>query len=208
MMSRKIRDRIKWKLIKFLDSIYAICAGMFFLSAFAIFAVNMICKKESVTYNLCVAIFTGVIASTVVAVIMQIKQDKMHKERKRALLFDALFLLDRFENEMKLELEKGEKQWDKIYPICQEPAKYLIELHKRDTAIFDAIELTYLRKINRNYSIISRLAEAVHQDKENIKSRISDDDILQIDQQFERNVMDLQKHLSYLKIKWEKDDLQ
>ena len=90
-MKESFSDKVKWKRLTFKSSIYPTCVVF---SAVSLIAIIIICcnfKPDSLVYSLGNSIFTGIIASIIVSVVIQKKQDKEQLERKRAVLFDAGF---------------------------------------------------------------------------------------------------------------------
>ena len=84
-------------------------------------------------YSLGNSIFTGIIASIIVTVIIQKKQDKEQFERKRAVLFDAGFYLKKFEqdyNEKKKTNSRLDDDREQLFELCREPEE-IVEVHDR-----------------------------------------------------------------------------
>lgn len=103
-MKESHSQKMKWKRIKLKSSIYPTCAIFSVISLIAIIIICCNFQSDSRVYSLGNSIFTGILASIIVSVIIQRKQDKELFERKRAVLFDAGFYLKKFEEDYK---EKG-----------------------------------------------------------------------------------------------------
>ena len=90
-MKESLSEKLKWKSVNLKSSIYPVCAIFFVISLIAIIIICYNFKPDSHVYSLGNSIFTGIIASIIVTVIIQKKQNKEQFERKRAVLFDAGF---------------------------------------------------------------------------------------------------------------------
>lgn len=210
MLKETLIEKIKWKYINWRSSIYPIVTIFFIISVAAIIFICTSFPSESIAYNLGNSLFTGIIASIVVAVIIQIKQDKLELEKKRAMLFDAGFYLTCFQkkySEMKLANDKIDEDWEQIFWLCKEPAEYLSELYKSGVDIFDTVDITIIRKITNNYKFILRLSEPISANSKNKKFLSNPDEVQNVWNKYNKLVTELKENLFYLLIKWEKDSI-
>ena len=83
-MEESLNEKIKWGYIKWKSSIYPIVTVFFVISVIAILLIYDNFPDDSMVYNLGNSLFTGIIASIVVSVIIQMKQNKNDFEKKRA----------------------------------------------------------------------------------------------------------------------------
>lgn len=207
-MKETFIEKLKWKHIKWKSSVYAIVAVFFIISVAAIIFICTNFPADSIIYNLGNSLFTGIIASIVVAVIIQIKQDKNEFEKKRAILFDAGFYLKCFQeqySQKKLVNNKVDEDWKQLFRLCEEPAAYLSELYKSGVDVLDIVDISIIRKINHNYKFILRLSESISansKDKEFLKDS---NEIMDVWNKYNHMVTELKENLFFLLIKWKKD---
>jgi len=87
-------QQLKWKMIKWKEGIFPISLVIIVLSAILFIVSYYLFEKESLGYELSFALFTGIIASTIVTLIITNKQEKELAKKKKALLFDAGFFTE------------------------------------------------------------------------------------------------------------------
>ena len=108
-MKNKIeeRNKTKWHRSVFRYSIYKPCLILLIVSTIPIVIVNFKQHINSGICNIVTSIFTGIFASVLVTMIIQKRQDKMMLDKKKVMLFDAVFLLERFaKNFLKYKIIK------------------------------------------------------------------------------------------------------
>lgn len=203
-------EKIKWKNIKWKSSIYTICACIFIISVIAIIFICISFSSDSLVYSLGNSIFTGIIASIIVAVIIQIKQDKSEFEKKRAILFDAGFYLICFQkqySEKKIVNNKLDEDWKQIFLLCEKPAEYLIELYKSGVDVLDIVDISIIRKINSNYKFILNLSKSISVNSKDEEFLRDSGEVMDIWDKYNHMVTELKENLFFLLIKWKKDSI-
>lgn len=163
MKERKDNDRrlkIYWSLQEWLNSIYPTCLKWLILTLVFVLLIGLDKDTNITVTDALTSIYTGIFSSVVVTVLIQKRQDKLSLEKKKAILFDAAFLLNEF-SEKYLALEnKGSDNWIEIYSICEKAASYLSNLYSNHSDVFDVMELNYLREINTSLIFIDKLRNA------------------------------------------------
>lgn len=81
-MKELFYERMKWKRVKLKSSIYLVCALFFAISLIAIIIICSNFSVDPLVYSLEKSIFTGIIASIIVSVINQRKQEKEQFEKR------------------------------------------------------------------------------------------------------------------------------
>ena len=207
-MKESFSDKVKWKRLTFKSSIYPTCVVF---SAVSLIAIIIICcnfKPDSLVYSLGNSIFTGIIASIIVSVVIQKKQDKEQLERKRAVLFDAGFYLKQFEQDYKAKKASNSKideDWTQLFELCRKPAKYLSKMYKNGLDVLDVVDISILRSINSEYRFIMALSREISlhtNDKKFLKDSI---EIIKVWNGYDKAIRELKRNLFCLLIKWEKD---
>lgn len=163
-MEESLSEKMKWKIVNLKSSIYPACAVFLVVSLIAIIIICCNVKQESFVYGLGNSIFTGIIASILVSVIIQRKQDKEQFERKRAVLFDAGFYLKKFEQDYKEKKKSNNKldeDWQQLFELCREPAKYLSKMYKNGLDVLDVVDIHILRLINSKYRFIMATSKEI-----------------------------------------------
>lgn len=203
-------EKMRWKYINWKSSVYPIAAVSFLISVIAIISICIFFPSESIVYNLGNSLFTGIIASIVVTVIIQIKQDTLEFEKKRAILFDAGFYLTYFQkeySEMKRANNKIDEDWEQIFRLCKKPAEYLSDLYKSDVGILDVADISIIRKIANNYKFILRLSESISANSEDKEFLRDPGEVQDVWNKYNKMVTEIKENLFYLLIKWEKDSI-
>ena len=211
MLKGKIKA-LKWGWIKFKHSVSYICVILIACSAILFALSYCLFEKANILYDMSFALFTGVIASTIVTLIITIKQEKDIVARKRAILFDAGFILTLYTSDYQKFTEKPPEAFDEkikqLYFICEEPAESIIKLYKNNPVLFDETEITIIRNINSSYSFFNRLlncdltdetineyfSKGLTEDSEGMKT-------------YWKLVNEISDGLLHLMIKWKKDKM-
>lgn len=208
-MKESLSEKLKWKSVNLKSSIYPVCAIFFVISLIAIIIICYNFKPDSPVYSLGNSIFTGIIASIIVTVIIQKKQDKEQFERKRAVLFDAGFYLKKFEqdyNEKKIN-SRLDDDWEQLFELCREPAKYLSKMYRNGSEVLDVVDISILRSINSKYRFIISSSKAINALKKDKKFLREPEEIVEVHDRFDKEIKELKENLFYLLIKWEKDSV-
>ncbi len=199
-MKNKIeeRNKTKWHRSVFRYSIYKPCLILLIVSTIPIVIVNFKQHINSGICNIVTSIFTGIFASVLVTMIIQKRQDKMMLDKKKVMLFDAVFLLERFAKNFLNIKKEAKVDWRRKYNICEEVALYLSELYRYNKDIFDVIELEYLRAINSSLYFIKLVNTA-------------DSDIIKNDKRAwkmnDKNASQLMENILLLITKWNLDGI-
>ena len=199
-MKNKIeeRNKTKWHRRVFRYSIYKPCLILLIVSTIPIVIVNFKQHINSGICNIVTSIFTGIFASVLVTMIIQKRQDKMMLDKKKVMLFDAVFLLERFAKNFLNIKKEAKVDWRRKYNICEEVALYLSELYRYNKDIFDVIELEYLRAINSSLYFIKLVNTA-------------DSDIIKNDKRAwkmnDKNASQLMENILLLITKWNLDGI-
>lgn len=210
-MKKKIKS-LRWEWIKFRHSIPCVCIILIIGSAI-LFAVSYyLFERTSVLYDMSFALFTGVIASTIVTLIITIKQEKDAIARKKAILFDIGFELTLFAEDHQNFISNLPEAFDekikKLYFLCAEPAENIIKTYKSNPELFDEIEILFIRNINSSYSFFYRLLNCELTD-ETINEYFSKG--LSEDSEGMRTYWKLTNEISdgllHLMVKWKKDKM-
>lgn len=210
MVKESLSEKMKWKRVKLKSSIYPVCAIFLVMSLIAIIIICCNFKPDSLVYSLGNSIFTGIIASIIVSVIIQRKLDKEQFERKRAVLFDAGFYLKKFEqdyNEKKKNDSKLDEDWLQLFELCREPAKYLSKMYRNGSDVLDLVDISILRSINSKYRFIMSSGKAINSLKKDKKFLREPVEIVEVHDRFDKEIRELKENLFYLLIKWEKDSI-
>lgn len=209
-MKKILIEKIQWKYIKWKSSIYPIVTAFFIISVIAIIFICANFPDDSMVYNLGNSLFTGIIASIVVSVIIQIKQNRNDFERKRAILFDAGFHLTYFQtrySEKKLINNKIDEDWEQIFRLCEKPAAYLCELYNSSVDILDVVDISIIRKINHNYRYILKLSESISANSKDSEFLTDSNEIMEVQNKYIHMVTEVKDNLFFLLIKWKKDSI-
>lgn len=209
-MKESLSEKLKWKRVNLKSSIYPVCAIFFVISLIAIIIICYNFKLDSPVYSLGNSIFTGIIASIIVTVIIQKKQDKEQFERKRAVLFDAGFYLKKFEqdyNEKKKTNSRLDDDREQLFELCREPAKYLSKMYRNGSEVLDVVDIFILRSINSKYRFIISSSKAINALKKDKKFLREPEEIVEVHDWFDKEIKELKENLFYLLIKWEKDSV-
>ena len=209
-MKESLSEKMKWKRVKLKSSIYPVCAIFLVMSLIAIIIICCNFKPDSLVYSLGNSIFTGIIASIIVSVIIQRKLDKEQFERKRAVLFDAGFYLKKFEEDYKEKKKSNSKldeDWQQLFELCREPAKYLSKMYKNGLDVLDVVDISILRSINSKYRFIMAVSKEINLHAKNKKFLRDPAEIMEVGNKYDKEIRELKENLFYLLIKWEKDSI-
>ena len=203
-------EKVKWKRLKIKSSIYAVCTILFVISLVAIIIICCNFSTDSIVYGVGNSLFTGIIASIIVSVIIQIKQDKEQFEKKRAILFDAVFFLKNFQNnyqERKKSDSNIDEDWRGIFDLCEEPARYLSELYQSGLDILDVVDISIIRRINSSYKFILEISKEISVHSKEKKFLKDPKEVTKVWNKYKKEVTELKENLFFLLIKWEKDSI-
>lgn len=210
-MKEKI-EALKWKWIQVRYSVFSLCIMLIAISTILFIGAYYYFEDSSIQYEMSFALFSGIIASTIVTMIINEKQENDNAKKKKAILFDAGFKLDIF-SEKYMEFinnppETFELKFNELYSICKEPAEYIVELYKLNVELFDQVEIIFIRKINSSYKFLNWLlgCELLDEEiEEYFPAGLTEESEGMV--RYWKLLEDMQKNLFYLKIKWEKDGI-
>lgn len=203
-------QKMKWKRIKLKSSIYPTCAVFSVISLIAIIIICCNFESVSLMYSLGNSIFTGILASIIVSVIIQRKQDKELFERKRAVLFDAGFYLKKFEEDYKEKKKSNsrlDEDWKQLFELCREPAKYLSKMYRNGMDVLDVVDISILRSINSKYQFIMAASKEVNSHAKDKKFLRDPAEIMGVWNKYDKEIRELKENLFYLIIKWKMDSI-
>lgn len=150
--------KVYWDWKEWINSIYPTALKWLILSLIFIILIIFDEQADKAVVNILTSVYTGILSSVIVTVLIQKRQDKLSMEKKRAVLFDAGFLLDEFsKNYQALETKNDCLE---VYRTCKKAASYLSNLYTNHVDVFDVMELNYLRAINASLVFINKLANA------------------------------------------------
>lgn len=203
--NNKLSLRERWKMspkclrwINFRGSIYWYALWLVVVLVVLLIASMLLTRNNLDLQNVFVAIFTGAISSTIVTILLQIKQDKLQNEKKRSILFDAGFFIKIFTDRYPKIVKNSNHTWVEKYLTVEESIKFLADIYINQPQLFDTTEIHYLRDIRNNYRFITRLIEVPLKDHK-------------MDQQTDKEIKELLYKISVnigcLKIYWEELDL-
>lgn len=205
MKSKKI-GKSEWKLMSLGQTIYPTSLiWLMFSVALTIFA-NLAKNIDISIKSIVTSISTGIIASAVVAIFIQRKQDRIIYERKKSILFDAFFWLDTFIK--KYSNTKGKKEgidWIDKYKSCEETAKYLSDLYNYNKEIFDTAEIVFLRNISTRMFFLLSISPY---DNEIFTSYMEEEGkVREVNETCEMLVNEIINNIIKLIIKWNMDGM-
>ena len=169
-------------------------------------------QRGTILYDVAFALFSGIIASAIVTLVIGIKQEQDMQKKKVALLFDAGFHLIVFEKDYQAFQDNLPQSFPEkikaLYSICQKPTEHMISLYQNNAELFDLLEIGFLQRINATYYYLNRL----------LASNLTDEDIMEYFpaglgenspgmQKYWEMIKTIQENLYYLLIKWEKDGI-
>lgn len=202
---RKVKGQIKWRILEWSHSIYPSCLKWLIVSFIFVIFVNYGNQIDTRLESIITSIYTGIIASVFVTVFIQRKQDRIILDRKKAMLFDAFFLLMEFVKKYSNLKNENNINWIDKYKICEEVASYLFNLYNHHKDIFDVIELNYLRIINSSLFFIKRILNVDNDEREEFMR--CDEKVLEIVKKYNETIDELIENLFYLIIKWNYDGI-
>lgn len=205
MKTNKIKGKLKWRYIEWSHSIYPSCLKWLIFSFLLLIIVNFSNSINTELKGIITSIYTGIIASVFVTVFIQKKQDRIIFDKKKAMLFDAKFLLEEFAKNYAYLKNRESINWIDKYRICEEVSSYLSNLYKYHKDIFDVLELDYLRAINSRLFFIKRLLNVDNDEREEFMK--DDEKVIEIDRKYSEAINEIVVSLFHLVIKWNFDEI-
>lgn len=159
-------------------------------------------QTDETIVNTITSVYAGILSSVIVTALVQKRQDKLSLDKKKAILFDATFLLNDFSKKYLALEDKGKDNWIEVYNTCEDAASYLANLYSNHTDVFDIMELDYLRAINSSLFFINKLRNV-----NSSKLKDSDELTIKVWGEYSKQVNKLIDNLHDLIIKWNCDGL-
>ena len=196
------RLKVYWGVREWLHSMYPTYLKWLILPLILIMLIGLDKQTDETIVNTITSVYAGILSSVIVTALVQKRQDKLSLDKKKAILFDAAFLLNDF-SEKYLALEnKGKDNWIEVYNTCEDAASYLANLYSNHTDVFDIMELDYLRAINSSLFFINKLRNV-----NSSKLKDSDELTIKVWGEYSKQVNKLIDNLHDLIIKWNCDGL-
>lgn len=154
------RLKVYWNLQEWVNSIYPTCLKWLIIPLIFVVFISLDKQTDEEIVNILTSVYTGILSSVIVTILIQKRQDKLSLAKKKAILFDATFLLNEFSEKYLALKSSNEDNWIEVYRICEKAASYLSNLYSDHVDVFDVMELNYLREINTSLFFIHKLGNA------------------------------------------------
>lgn len=196
------RLKVYWGVREWLHSMYPTYLKWLILPLILIMLIGLDKQTDETIVNTITSVYAGILSSVIVTALVQKRQDKLSLDKKKAILFDATFLLNDFSKKYLALEDKGKDNWIEVYNICEDAASYLANLYSNHTDVFDIMELDYLRAINSSLFFINKLRNV-----NSSKLKDSDELTIKVWGEYSKQVNKLIDNLHDLIIKWNCDGL-
>ena len=196
------RLKVYWGVREWLHSMYPTCLKWLILPLILIMLIGLDKQTDETIVNTITSVYAGILSSVIVTALVQKRQDKLSLDKKKAILFDATFLLNDFSKKYLALEDKGKDNWIEVYNTCEDAASYLANLYSNHTDVFDIMELDYLRAINSSLFFINKLRNV-----NSSKLKDSDELTIKVWGEYSKQVNKLIDNLHDLIIKWNCDGL-
>lgn len=196
------RLKVYWGVREWLHSMYPTYLKWLILPLILIMLIGLDKQTDETIVNTITSVYAGILSSVIVTALVQKRQDKLSLDKKKAILFDATFLLNDFSKKYLALEDKGKDNWIEVYNTCEDAASYLANLYSNHTDVFDIMELDYLRAINSSLFFINKLRNV-----NSSKLKDSDELTIKVWGEYSKQVNELIDNLHDLIIKWNCDGL-
>lgn len=196
------RLKVYWGVQEWLHSMYPTYLKWLILPLILIMLIGLDKQTDEKIVNTITSVYAGILSSVIVTALVQKRQDKLSLDKKKAILFDAAFLLNDFSKKYLVLEDKGKDNWIEVYNTCEDAASYLANLYSNHTDVFDIMELDYLRAINSSLFFINKLRNV-----NSSKLKDSDELTIKVWGEYSEQVDKLIDNLLALIIKWNCDGL-
>lgn len=196
------RLKVYWGVREWLHSMYPTYLKWLILPLILIMLIGLDKQTDETIVNTITSVYAGILSSVIVTALVQKRQDKLSLDKKKAILFDATFLLNDFSKKYLALEDKGKDNWIEVYNTCEDTASYLANLYSNHTDVFDIMELDYLRAINSSLFFINKLRNV-----NSSKLKDSDELTIKVWGEYSKQVNKLIDNLHDLIIKWNCDGL-
>ena len=202
MENNNRRLKVYWGVREWLHSMYPTYLKWLILPLILIMLIGLDKQTDETIVNTITSVYAGILSSVIVTALVQKRQDKLSLDKKKAILFDATFLLNDFSKKYLALEDKGKDNWIEVYNTCEDAASYLANLYSNHTDVFDIMELDYLRAINSSLFFINKLRNV-----NSSKLKDSDELTIKVWGEYSKQVNKLIDNLHDLIIKWNCDGL-
>ena len=196
------RLKVYWGVREWLHSMYPTYLKWLILPLILIMLIGLDKQTDETIVNTITSVYAGILSSVIVTALVQKRQDKLSLDKKKAILFDATFLLNDFSKKYLALEDKGKDNWIEVYNTCEDAASYLANLYSNHTDVFDIMELDYLRAINSSLFFINKLRNV-----NSSKLKDCDELTIKVWGEYSKQVNKLIDNLHDLIIKWNCDGL-
>ena len=196
------RLKVYWGVREWLHSMYPTYLKWLILPLILIMLIGLDKQTDETIVNTITSVYAGILSSVIVTALVQKRQDKLSLDKKKAILFDATFLLNDFSKKYLALEDKGKDNWIEVYNTCEDAASYLANLYSNHTDVFYIMELDYLRAINSSLFFINKLRNV-----NSSKLKDSDELTIKVWGEYSKQVNKLIDNLHDLIIKWNCDGL-
>ena len=196
------RLKVYWGVREWLHSMYPTYLKWLILPLILIMLIGLDKQTDETIVNTITSVYAGILSSVIVTALVQKRQDKLSLDKKKAILFDATFLLNDFSKKYLALEDKGKDNWIEVYNTCEDAASYLANLYSNHIDVFDIMELDYLRAINSSLFFINKLRNV-----NSSKLKDSDELTIKVWGEYSKQVNKLIDNLHDLIIKWNCDGL-
>ena len=196
------RLKVYWGVREWLHSMYPTYLKWLILPLILIMLIGLDKQTDETIVNTITSVYAGILSSVIVTALVQKRQDKLSLDKKKAILFDATFLLNDFSKKYLALEDKGKDNWIEVYNTCEDAASYLANLYSNHTDVFDIMDLDYLRAINSSLFFINKLRNV-----NSSKLKDSDELTIKVWGEYSKQVNKLIDNLHDLIIKWNCDGL-
>ena len=196
------RLKVYWGVREWLHSMYPTYLKWLILPLILIMLIGLDKQTDETIVNTITSVYAGILSSVIVTALVQKRQDKLSLDKKKAILFDATFLLNDFSKKYLALEDKGKDNWIEVYNTCEDAASYLANLYSNHTDVFDIMELDYLRAINSSLFFINKFRNV-----NSSKLKDSDELTIKVWGEYSKQVNKLIDNLHDLIIKWNCDGL-
>ena len=196
------RLKVYWGVREWLHSMYPTYLKWLILPLILIMLIGLDKQTDETIVNTITSVYAGILSSVIVTALVQKRQDKLSLDKKKAILFDATFLLNDFSKKYLALEDKGKDNWIEVYNTCEDAASHLANLYSNHTDVFYIMELDYLRAINSSLFFINKLRNV-----NSSKLKDSDELTIKVWGEYSKQVNKLIDNLHDLIIKWNCDGL-
>ena len=105
------RLKVYWGVREWLHSMYPTYLKWLILPLILIMLIGLDKQTDETIVNTITSVYAGILSSVIVTALVQKRQDKLSLDKKKAILFDATFLLNDFSKKYLALEDKGKDNW-------------------------------------------------------------------------------------------------